>query len=46
MQDLSIAESAIAQHEILSSYIKAGFTRAEAFELLKTIITTGMNQKK
>jgi len=46
MSDLSIAESAVAQHEILLSYVKAGFTRAEALELLKTLILTGSNQQK
>jgi hypothetical protein len=38
MNDLTMAESAVAQHEILTSYIKAGFTRAEALELLKVLI--------
>jgi len=45
MSDLSIAESAVAQHEILLSYINAGFTRAEALELLKTLIAAGTKPK-
>ncbi len=33
-----IDAGAIAQHEILSAYIRAGFTRREAMELVKTHI--------
>jgi hypothetical protein len=46
MSYLTISESAVAQHEILMSYVKAGFTRSEALELLKTLIAAGTNQPK
>lgn len=41
MRDLTLAESALAQHEMLLSYIDAGFTREESMELLKTWIRRG-----
>lgn len=42
----TIQESATAQHEILTSYIEAGFTRAEAMQLLCTIIAADLGKPK
>lgn len=36
-------EAAIEQHEILESYIRAGFSRKEALELLKVNIVAAGN---
>jgi hypothetical protein len=36
-QQLSMLESAIALHELFSSYVRAGFTRAEALEIVLTL---------
>ena len=41
MDDVPLGEidaGAIAQHEILMAYIRAGFSRREAMELVKTHI--------
>jgi hypothetical protein len=35
-------EMAVMQHEILTSYMKAGFTRAEAMQVVLTIIKDGL----
>ena len=39
-QSLSIQEDAIRYHEILTSFIAAGFTRAESIHLIAGIINT------
>ena len=36
MPEYTISEGAIAVHELLISYVRAGFTRKEAMELVKT----------
>ncbi|MGW1961764.1 hypothetical protein ACWCPD_15980 [Streptomyces sp. NPDC001935] len=33
-----LAAAAVQQHELYQAWIEAGFTRAEALELLKTVI--------
>ncbi|MGP5219478.1 hypothetical protein [Arthrobacter rhombi] len=39
MMQPDLRTAAIYAHEILTSYIGAGFTREEAFDLVKTAIT-------
>jgi len=34
----SLLAGAIQMHEILTTYVKAGFTRAEAMDIIKTIV--------
>ncbi|MFG2993965.1 MULTISPECIES: hypothetical protein [unclassified Streptomyces] len=34
-----LATAAVSLHELYTEYVKAGFTKAEAMELLKALIT-------
>ncbi|WKV74737.1 hypothetical protein AW27_026390 [Streptomyces sp. PCS3-D2] len=34
-----LAAAAVSLHELYTEYVKAGFTKAEAMELLKALIT-------
>lgn len=38
MKDMTMDEGAIAQHEVFMSYMRAGFTREEAFQLVLEIM--------
>lgn len=38
----SMAESAVAMHEIYISFIDAGFTEDQAMEIVKTMIVEGV----
>lgn len=35
---LSMAEGAVAAHELFMSYVDAGFTREEALEIVKALL--------
>jgi hypothetical protein len=37
-----LAAAAAQVHELYLSYIEAGFTEAQAFDLVKTILTAGI----
>jgi hypothetical protein len=34
----SLAEAAISQHEMFTSWVAAGFTEAQALELMKVVV--------
>jgi hypothetical protein len=40
----SLAESAIHAHEMLTAYVDAGFTRAEALQVIIGIFTAGIRK--
>jgi hypothetical protein len=40
-----MAESAIAAHELYASFQDAGFTEAQAFELIKTMVAAGATNR-
>lgn len=46
MPEYTIAEGAVAVHELLISYVRAGFTRKEAMELVKTSIAASTTPAK
>lgn len=38
-----LAAAAVQLHEAYSAYVEAGFTEAQAFDLIKVLITAGMD---
>ncbi len=38
-----LAAAAVQLHELYSSYIEAGFSEPQAFDLVKTILAASMN---
>ena len=38
MSDLTLDETAIHLHELYSAFCRAGFTKEEAFDLVKTMV--------
>lgn len=41
----AIQSAAIQMHELLLAYVAAGFTREEAFDLVKTALIENMRQQ-
>ncbi len=39
-----LAEAAAQQHELFMAWVNAGFTRAEALQMIIAIMTEGMSQ--
>jgi hypothetical protein len=37
-----LAQSAAAHHELMMTYVQAGFTRAEALQILLTVIAVSL----
>ncbi len=47
MDDLTpLAEGATTAHELFISYVNAGFTRAEALQIILAIMINGIRQQR
>jgi hypothetical protein len=39
-----LAQSAAAHHELMMTYVQAGFTRAEALQILLMVVSVGLQK--